>query len=885
MNEHDGSIQFPTLSFRLNQLTQSKRLLTQCSKILRTELDSFDEAGTVPTDMTASEYSAALRQYSDNLASAYELVAQADESEPANLENALRKMLLDYAVACAALIQSVFTNGSADGKEKLLFDSALLMLNNNTDSEMAYSFLEKNHVVLELISKAAKGGLHQMTAHEIEGITNALSANMIPRLAQYYRQRPHAAASTQAKNGKFSQTNTVCRDSWTARKSDSDSKTGVKESLEMGINDESLQRYFGGLSDEILSLQVRELDLDNRAKNVLIRNGIRSLRQVKDMTMSQLSSLKNMGSWSVKNILTALENLSELSLPEQLQQSKEYPEEPAKQEVNSLFSIFLKCQDEQRDPDRTINVMMKRWGGCGRIYTLQEIGSELGLTRERIRQFEDKYEKKLRRRAGTLIRCKLAALFDERETPLYLENLSEEDDWFAGFQDLKADGIADPFLFLGSMIAGVLGDYFVCEVEGRKILCRINNTELNELKQKIYNELKNRADQQLTLQATVAYINDACRIANVPELCSVVLRSLQEALNFGCVDDEVFLSTVGTSPAQTVMAVLQTAEKPLHYSEIVERCRIQYDKHIDPRTAARILQDMAFLYNRGTYGLKRHFPLSEEQENDIREELENIIEEGAVDRQWHCDELLNLLDQQRSELAKISDIYIINITLQGSNMVRYLKRFVWVHTDSTMYEAADRKLITQCAIDILRKRGTPLGNDDLIDALMEERGVKRRQLIHPNERLIRIDRATWGLTDRDLPLSTPQQFKLLDLIVDRLEVGGKGLVAADVIKDISLASSLTTIMLASLAQTDPRLRVDRNQMIHLTEWGDVKGFSLRELIREQLAHAQHALPLETLWRSVVNASGRDFSKQQVSAALNNINAYFDKARDGWVISS
>ena len=579
------------------------------------------------------------------------------------------------------------------------------------------------------------------------------------------------------------------------------------------------------LSEKILSLSLANLDMDNRTKNILMRNKVRTIGQVRSMKENELRKLKGMGEVTMQSLKKFLDNLGALARTME-SQPNELSVKSSQDKQSILLEIFLKWWEEQKDSGRAIQIMMGRWGGFGRKQTLEEIGGKQNLTRERVRQLSLKYEKRLRNRCGVLMRAKIQALFQDRKAPLYLECIGEEDLWFSKFETLKSDGIADPFLFMGHMIESILGDYFVCDLDDRKILCRIKNKAIDEFHFEINKQLQDLAAQGVTLRNTVNFVRERCGDAKVPELQTSIMDLLREGLNFGCDnrDNDVFLKSVGTNVVQTVIAVLQTAEKPLHFNDVTERCRVQYGKDFEVRRVASVLQNIALLYNRGTYGLKKHFHLSEGEENCIREELENIIQKGSEERQWHCDELLALLRRKKPEFAELCDQYTVNILLQESPLVRDLRRFVWVDANSNMFAASDRKQIGECSIEILRKAGRPMSNDELTAALANERGIKRGMQIHPNHNLIRVDRGTWGLLERDFPLSATQRNEMCDELFFCLEKQGNPIHISQAMEHIVHANVLNPSLVMSLAQIDSRFRVDRAKNIHLSKW-DTSGVS------------------------------------------------------------
>ena len=69
----------------------------------------------------------------------------------------------------------------------------------------------------------------------------------------------------------------------------------------------------------------------------------------------------------------------------------------------SVDNLFERCKRLKKLSPREIDIIKKRFGFYGRVYNLDEIGSEYGVTRERVRQIELLALKKLQKAASDLI--------------------------------------------------------------------------------------------------------------------------------------------------------------------------------------------------------------------------------------------------------------------------------------------------------------------------------------------------------------------------------------------------------------------------------------------------------------------------------------------------
>ena len=78
-----------------------------------------------------------------------------------------------------------------------------------------------------------------------------------------------------------------------------------------------------------------------------------------------------------------------------------------------------------------------------------------------------------------------------------------------------------------------------------------------------------------------------------------------------------FSRVTGAERTNSLRRFLAESNTPLHYTEIAERARIREGRSLDARRAHNAAANVGYLFARGTYGLARHVPLSDEQMSQI----------------------------------------------------------------------------------------------------------------------------------------------------------------------------------------------------------------------------------------------------------------------------
>jgi hypothetical protein len=438
--------------------------------------------------------------------------------------------------------------------------------------------------------------------------------------------------------------------------------------------------------------------------------------------------------------------------------------------------------------------------------TLEELGNSYEITRERIRQLEAKAIKRIIRTEywDDLLAAKLKKLVAGREFPLPLIGVEAVDRWFDGIGKSPA---AARYI-LKNLCATPVG---LITIAGVEYLSHVDQDRWNATVVSARNLLKHAVGEKWT-RAHARLMVEGLLPPEASELKSLLWEEVVRNCHFGGDSDDAVLLRYGSGADQVIEAVLFEAEEPLHFSEIARRASKRARREIDERRAHNAAHEVGYQFDRGTYGLLKHVPLSATQLSEIAEEAAEIVDQGEQGRQWHTSELLDELRNRGVAIYSI-DKYIINIALQQQRQLKPLGRMVWVTSADTSGSRID---IRQALVSILQQAGQPLTSDDLRQRLTAVRGINSTMQFHVVDPLVKLNSSLWGLNDRDLTVKRDRQPELLDRVVRELKCRGQALHINDA--ENVFGNDIPARALFCLAADDPRLYTGVDRKLRLREW-------------------------------------------------------------------
>ena len=510
----------------------------------------------------------------------------------------------------------------------------------------------------------------------------------------------------------------------------------------------------------LLKRHINDLGFTLRASNILLQNGISKMEELAELTTAELKRLPSMGKGSISNICEAIvskisKTVGDLSLPIP-SDSIENGKSIQKNNINEIGNIplaskiaqtplrqhLIRTLDGLEEVDRV--VLHGRLGYKGKVFTLEEIGEKLDVTRERIRQRQKKDVAKIIAEEywDDVIGLRIGQLLLDRTEPLILEMLEIEDAWFQGFMD-------DSYIYLGNVLQMFSENaIWVIEAQGRNVVTRIKQKNWDLLVRNIKSNLKHKSEEKTWSRADVDQYFESCLAEHsAKELLPLIKEMVNDYLQFESEEMDALLIAYGKSAESVVAGILAQAEEPLHFSEIAKRATEIMGKPVDERRAhAAVIAKGVWLYDRGTYGLIDHCPLPESKRKSICQIVEHLLYQGEINKQWHSKEIIDELKKVTQAVPKELDPYVLRMCIEGSRKINFLNRMVWARADSGL-SSEDRIDVSDAFIQILEEVGEPLSGRDLKKRLSEIRGVDGNMQIHANDRLVAVGPNFWGLSD------------------------------------------------------------------------------------------------------------------------------------------
>jgi hypothetical protein len=264
-----------------------------------------------------------------------------------------------------------------------------------------------------------------------------------------------------------------------------------------------------------LDVPVGVLDLSARPRHALHLAAIKTVRQLMNFSKNEFCELQNIGRTSVAEVQLKLSNyLSGAPLV-----APDTTTDRANDGASQIGTKALLASMLGRLPERARNVICDRYGlWDGITETLQDVGDKLGLTRERIRQIEQKSISRLQR----VFSCRwLSELVARKLNDYSIQNpaacgVFDDDDAISAMADDCSDeeaALAMSFLNDVAFVRGGLLTHSIVEAEPG-IYC------LNK---------KLAADYRLRLDSMVAVLNKCQKPVSEAKMWSELGRQRRDA--------------------------------------------------------------------------------------------------------------------------------------------------------------------------------------------------------------------------------------------------------------------------------------------------------------------------------------------------------------------
>lgn len=490
------------------------------------------------------------------------------------------------------------------------------------------------------------------------------------------------------------------------------------------------------LPQEIYEKNIAELDLTVRSTNCLKSIGIFTLGNLLNMTPYDGLRIPNLGRKSWQNIRDDLEEfLERYYLKKKINSTKAIlNDDDLSQSIEleeNIFSSIKSLAERYSTGEKMSDVFFHRIGINGRPKTLDAVGNELGVTRERIRQIEAKFFKLSSViRFSSLVDQKITKVRENKLIPIGVIDLEQYDSWFEGIKSkpwlikslLKLNKINrnindDDLLYVNRNSCFMINDDEVVSDIGEKeysdILSKMTSSSIG---------MSDDKDIEVMIQTN---------LPNAPELFTTARESIKTHSSKG---------KHGTGKA-VLDIIFSNSKKPLSKEKIYELAKAPELKFKGTqRTLENILAGLKVdyspycLFSGGKFGLFDHFNFTDADIKIIEEFIQKETDK-AESKQFNCLAVLKLLKKSSEfegmECKNRLDQYGIKAIVQRSDKY-YVNRFMF------SLKGERTRLVSQSylVIEALENSEIPLSSNEIKDYISRRTNISGNFQIHSRKRLV-----------------------------------------------------------------------------------------------------------------------------------------------------
>jgi len=653
----------------------------------------------------------------------------------------------------------------------------------------------------------------------------------------------------------------------------------------------------------LLNLEVKSLNLSTRSLNRFAAEKILTLADIARVGESELYKMQNLGMKSVREIaiqiLNAFKNGSDycaafgvtkrsISLDKSLSAESAILDHFATlSEKDGLgfgkertFGEALKNALLLLD-ERAAKVLRFRMGLEGEKRTLDGVGAILSVTRERVRQIEARASRRIAERMPVWrkeMESRLRRIFESREDPVPIVGLEIFDSWFVGVSETEG-----AFNFALEHFSDCQ-KFWPLKVEEQTYVSGLNPEGWTEALRRAKALLIGLAEEGSPMPETsVRTLVDGLLVGKGQELRPLLwkISTLQAHFSADQTGQRTLIS-FGLGAENVVEAILSEADRPLHYTEIAKLSKAR-GKELDVRRAQNAAAAVGFLFARGTYGVKKHIPMSEAEIQLAIAEVEDMLAESGS-RQWHISEICNELEDRGLEYDGRLSKYVLNTVLRSSAHLSYLGRMIWAMKSDEAHKSSDRIEVWQAVASMLDASGGPMSTEELRESLSQDRGLGSTFQIHQVDPVIRVGKGVWGLLWRDVPFGEEGAKAVVSEMEGVMREMGKGLHTTEILEALKNSPELTAgvndpTLLVALAQRSGRIKAGYGGYIYPCDWEGPRRLRIVEAV--EMAIGEREGSVSEISRRASKHLGRELTNLQVSGLLSSIGAVYDGTEGIW----
>ena len=405
----------------------------------------------------------------------------------------------------------------------------------------------------------------------------------------------------------------------------------------------------------------------------------------------------------------------------------------------NIIACFLECISSLNDREQ--NILSSRAGVGQAPKTLEEIGSEYSVTRERIRQIEAKALKRVKHRSIGWNRDNvwdkaLNVAFQKTLSPVSPEHLATLDERF----ETPAQN-HDVLFFIVERALNT--KFFRVELEGKEFISRKHPDELIKARKAISSNLAafEGCSVDQIIDQTKKYVLTDLQEFIRPLVMSCLQHSILDLEN----GEEVLkVYSDRRSGMAVAKSIINASQVPLSNDEIRQKLSDEFPE-MDPRNILNRLAELpgVFPFSHGTWGTIRMLDVTDEQINSINDAVRLLFKNSQKEQIHSIEVLKNLTDLGLTSLKNLDEFTLSGILRYG-DVGRYLGRNVF----ATNEESQSRINIHDIVVSSLRKERRPLHTTELKTMVEAVRSFST-PVFQPAQKgpLILIGKGFYGLND------------------------------------------------------------------------------------------------------------------------------------------
>lgn len=642
---------------------------------------------------------------------------------------------------------------------------------------------------------------------------------------------------------------------------------------------------------------IDRLNLNVRSHNCLISVGYKFIADLRNKDNKQLLQIDNFGKGTLQNITEALKEIFEKydsddglvkqsfrwdilsNTPSETSSDNSHVQDFTWQGFCLIDAISLTIQTIDNTQAR--EVIALRLGVRAGTETLQQIAEKIGVTRERVRQIESKAKKIFLNRfpINVELERRLDFIRDGMFLPLTVQSLSTYDEWFQGIE--KKPWLMDALLSMFSV-----GNYKVHDFQGQKIVAPGDRGFVEDSLKLIKEYVKSGIDKRITKSGLLKIVQDFVGVVT-PELVDLVFYEICQSCIFTKELDDERLVAFSSGVSSHILAILEESDVPLKVDDLQNICNQKFSLGVELPYIRGRAAEVAYLFAPSTFGTIKHLDFLPEEINQINSEVLEIMLAQVSGRQWHCDELLDLLQDDLPSIGSRLNKYKLAICLSLSNKFQSLGRMVFSLQSEGGGVIARRIDFYKFVEAVLERSKVPMHRDEIMAVIKQERGLSEFSQIFNSGRLISVDIATWALQDKHLGITDDKFIKISEEIKNILISHGAGL------SQDELVTKIDSEMLAYEFKNNPHLlfsiatkskvckKIDI--YIYLSEWGSCRRVTMKQSIFEALIELSQkgSFTARGVWELAESKYQNKIPRLFINKEITDAGAIYDKENNYW----